>query len=589
MEATRICPHCGKPHRLTARFCPVTGKLVQLEQTPQGLTSAAGPQNAPAQAVEALPEAGLTGRLPANSFLNQRYLILKKIGQGGMAAVYLASDTQQVSRAWAVKEMSEAAIPNPQERQAAVQAFYQEADLLRRLDHPNLPKVIDVFSEGGKQYLVMEFVPGASLEAMLGSRQLPFLETEVRQWALQLCDVLAYLHGQIPPLIFRDLKPSNIMITPQGQVKLIDFGIVRFFKPGKARDTVALGTPGYAAPEALSGQTDERSDLYSLCVTLHQLLTGHDPATTIFNLPPVRECNPAVSAQMAALVERGLQKKREQRFQNALDLRQALLWMDQGIPAGGSMHPTMVIAGGLPAAAPGAWQASPQPAFIPAPAPDAIQEPAHSPAPARPASPRPGGSARPSRPTTRLVMAAARLSAGQLALLIAGIVVALVALTWLLSPALSRSSIVWNNVPLMALFGAFGYAALPRRGVTFLTHVLLTAALVITIWVRVSDQSYSWLDLLLGLVVSGAVMEAWVFFLPRLKARQTKDSWLLEAAWLAFMEVLGVAVFMLIVTQGKFGLTPMIWVLSAMFGLLGWFLGDLIQQFYVEKQKRLLR
>ena len=300
MTSEIICPHCGQPHRSTAKFCNTTGKLLppvgggsaSTSGTPAGSVAPSagtpvGPAGTPVGPTGS--SIGQTGRLPANFMLQNRFLILQKIGQGGMAAVYKVTDTWQGGAVWAVKEMSDAAIPNQQDRTYAVQSFQQEGSLLQSLNHPNLMKVSDIFCEGGKFYLLMEFIPGSTLDAMLSARG-RFSEPEVIPWALQLCDVLDYLHTHTPPIIFRDLKPGNIMITPTGQVKLIDFGIVRFFKPGKTKDTQALGTPGYCAPEATSGQTDARSDIYSLCVTLHQMLTGYDPVW------PCSACRPLASS-----------------------------------------------------------------------------------------------------------------------------------------------------------------------------------------------------------------------------------------------------------------------------------------------------
>ena len=209
---------------------------------------------------------------------------------------------------WAVKEMSDAAIVDPIEKARAVAGFQQEAQLLAQLAHPNIPKVTDYFTENNKHYIVMEFVPGETLEDRLVRLQAPCSEQEVRQWSAQLCDVLAYLHSQNPAIIFRDLKPGNIMLTPQGQIKLIDFGIARLFKPGKSSDTQVVGTPGFASPEQYGrGQTDGRSDVYSLGVVLHHLLTLHDPTTTPFALPPARQLRPTVSPQMEQILVRATQ------------------------------------------------------------------------------------------------------------------------------------------------------------------------------------------------------------------------------------------------------------------------------------------
>ncbi|MEI2691327.1 MAG: serine/threonine-protein kinase [Anaerolineae bacterium] len=273
-----------------------------------------------------LPGLG-TGQLPAHFALQQgRYLIVRAVGQGGMGAVYQAADTRLGGKAIAIKEMSDAGLPTPQQRQQAVSAFSQEAQMLAYLNHPNLPKVSDYFTELSKHYIVMEFVEGQTLEDYLTRRGGSVSEAEARGWAAQLCDVLGYLHRQQPPVIFRDLKPANVMLTPQGQLKLIDFGIARFFKAGKPGDTLIMGTPGYAAPEQHGkGQTDARSDVYSLGVLLHHLLTGYDPAATPFALPPVRQLNPQVSPAMAQVITRAIEVHPAQRFPTVDALCQALV------------------------------------------------------------------------------------------------------------------------------------------------------------------------------------------------------------------------------------------------------------------------
>jgi serine/threonine-protein kinase len=163
--------------------------------------------------------------------------------------------------------------------------------------------VTDHFEQDGKAYLVMEYVSGETLLSYLQREGLPQPPARVFEWVRQLCDALEYLHTQQPPIIFRDLKPANIMLTPQGQVKLIDFGIARLFKPGQAKDTQAFGTVGYSAPEQYGrGQTDARSDVYALGVLVHQLLTGYDPTATPFRLPPANQVNAAISPQMAAVL-----------------------------------------------------------------------------------------------------------------------------------------------------------------------------------------------------------------------------------------------------------------------------------------------
>jgi len=202
LNIENTCPYCGQVHRSTARFCPMSGQLIPPAQfTPK-------------------PN-GTTGQLPPRHCLNNRYTIIKRIGKGGMAAVYQVEDIHSPGVYWAVKEMSDSAIPDESEKMAAIKRFKDEAIFLQTLYHPNLPKVIDSFTEGGKHYLVMEFVPGLSLERQLEVRGRPFDEDEIVPWAIQLCNVLSYLHSQPRPIIFRDLKPSNIMLTPQGNIKLI--------------------------------------------------------------------------------------------------------------------------------------------------------------------------------------------------------------------------------------------------------------------------------------------------------------------------------------------------------------------------------
>lgn len=278
------------------------------------------------------PECGT--RLPANAgplrVLQGRYELQKKLGQGGMGSVYLAGDRRLSTARWAVKEMSDALVTSPLERQSASDAFKHEAELLARLSHPNLPRVTDHFSEDGKNYLVMEFVPGETLLDYVQRSGLPRPLPEVRELAGQICAVLAYLHRQQPPVIFRDLKPANVMLTPEGQLKLVDFGIARIFKQGQARDTQAYGTMGYSAPEQYGrGQTDARSDIYSLGVLLHQLLTGHDPASTPFRLPAASQLNPAVPEHVSAALARATDNDPERRFASVEELRAALL--DAGV------------------------------------------------------------------------------------------------------------------------------------------------------------------------------------------------------------------------------------------------------------------
>ena len=323
-----ICPNCNTQNRDGARFC--TNCAAPL------VTSVTCPACGTVNAIDARfclqcatplrgmsPQGGLgTGQLPPNSLLQGRYVIVRRLGQGGMGAVYEVTDARIPGKRWAIKEMSDAALATPEEKQQALMAFQQEAQMLATLSHANLPVVADFFSENGKQYLVMEFVDGETLEDRLNASAGFLDERQVVDWATQICDVLAYLHSQKPPVVFRDLKPGNVMTDRQGRVKLIDFGIARLFKPGKSGDTQVMGTPGYAAPEQYGkGQTDARSDVYSLGVTLHRLMTKYDPANTPFNLPPVRNINPAVSKQTMDVINRATQPDALARFQSVSDMK----------------------------------------------------------------------------------------------------------------------------------------------------------------------------------------------------------------------------------------------------------------------------
>jgi len=190
-----------------------------------------------------------TGRLAPQSLLQHRYLIVGPAGRGGMGAVYESIDTSQAQRRVAIKEMSQAHL-NEEELAAATARFQHEAHMLGSLSHPNLPHIIGSFSENMRSYLVMDFIDGKTLYQILREAQgKPLPLAQVISYAQQLCSVLAYLHQQNPPIIFRDIKPTNIMITSTGHLFLIDFGIARFFKEGQEQDTMLLGSPGYAPPE----------------------------------------------------------------------------------------------------------------------------------------------------------------------------------------------------------------------------------------------------------------------------------------------------------------------------------------------------
>ena len=327
-----------------------------------------------------------TGRLAPQSMLQQRYLVVGPAGRGGMSAVYQAVDTQYGNRRVAIKEMSQGQL-NANELAEAAARFHQEARLLGSLHHPNLPRIYDAFSEYGRSYLVMDYIDGKTLLQLLknaGKRPLPV--AQVLDYATQLCDVLAYLHAQNPPIIFRDLKPTNVMVTENGHVVLIDFGIARFFKEGQAQDTVYLGSPGYAPPEQHGvSQTNPRSDLYALGATLHCCLTGRDPfhADDRFAFPPVRLLNPLVPIELDQLVQRLVSLDERQRPTNALEVQQELLKIKQhAAEATTGLGPVLASAPTRysPPAVPPATVRSTNPALVSPPTVPVSASPAPSPA-----------------------------------------------------------------------------------------------------------------------------------------------------------------------------------------------------------------
>jgi serine/threonine protein kinase len=251
---------------------------------------------------------------------------LEKIAQGGMGAIYKAQDQRLQGKVVAVKETSESAIA-PAERARVLGSFQREAELLARLEHPNLVRVTDRFQEKERHYMVMEFIEGRTLADMLRGRIEPFPEEQVLAWADQLCDVLLYLHSQEPKIIYRDMKPANVMVlNGTDTVKLIDFGIARFFKPGKRRDTIEFGTDGYAPPEQYGkSQTDERADIYALGAMLHQLLTLRAPLTRPFRFPPVCTLNPKVSRRVEAAIAKAVEANKSKRHQSIEEFWEALL------------------------------------------------------------------------------------------------------------------------------------------------------------------------------------------------------------------------------------------------------------------------
>jgi serine/threonine protein kinase len=328
-QNTQVCGNCGTVNTSTAQFCANCGYL--LAGGPVHPTIQADSSNMPTT-IGVSTSHRITGALMAGNLLGSRYRIVEMIGKGGFGAVYKARDERFPSKPIvAIKEMSDAQL-SPSEKTKALQDFRNEADLLVQLKHPNLPNVSDVFEEGGKAYLVMEFIEGKTLANIQDEQSDPLDERLVMGWALQLCVVLHYLHTRPQPIIFRDMKPSNVMVTADGEIKLIDFGIARIFKTAGKKDTSLLGSQGYAPLEQYGrGQSDARSDIYALGATLYDLLTKELPADapsrrinpTSFSSP--RQLNPNISPAVEAVILKAMAEEPQDRYQSAIDMYRAVV------------------------------------------------------------------------------------------------------------------------------------------------------------------------------------------------------------------------------------------------------------------------
>jgi outer membrane protein assembly factor BamB/tRNA A-37 threonylcarbamoyl transferase component Bud32 len=267
-------------------------------------------------------------RLQPGTTLQDRYLILGVLGSGGMSSVYKGRDLHfpNVTKLVAIKEMT-SMLTDQTMYEMVVTNFEREADLLATLSHPSIPRIYDYYTDKNSLYLVMEFIDGKDLEAILHEAD-DFLPVEqVINWAIDLCDVLSYLHNHKPePLVFRDMKPSNVMVDQHDQIRLIDFGIARVFQPG-TKGTM-IGTEGYSPPEQYRGEASPAGDIYALGATLHHLLTRRDPRIEppfSFSERPVREINPNVSPEFEAIINTSLDYDPKKRYATAEALKQALL------------------------------------------------------------------------------------------------------------------------------------------------------------------------------------------------------------------------------------------------------------------------
>ena len=259
--------------------------------------------------------------LEIGSLVDGKYKVLRVVGQGGMSVVYQAVN-EKANKIWAIKEVRKDGVQN---YEVVKQNLIVETELLKRFNHPNLPSIIDVIDTEDSFLIVMDYIEGNSLANALKTSGAQSQE-DVIEWSKQLCDVLGYLHSRKPPIIYRDMKPGNVMLKPDGNISLIDFGTAREFKSASVEDTTCLGTRGYAAPEQYGGhgQTDARTDIYCLGATMYHLVTGHNPSTPPYEMYPIRRWNPTLSSGLEEIIIKCTQRNPNDRYQSCAELLYAL-------------------------------------------------------------------------------------------------------------------------------------------------------------------------------------------------------------------------------------------------------------------------
>lgn len=263
-----------------------------------------------------------------HTLVGGRYRVVRALGGGGMKLVYLAEDLRLAGRNCALAEMVDS-FTSSEAQDQAVGAFQREADMLAQLNNEHIPRVFDRFSEGNHHFLVMEYIDGATLEERIREKGGKLAPQEVVDVALQVLDTLEYLHHLEPPVIYRDLKPSNIMVTAEGQAKLIDFGIARHFQP--LSSATMIGTQGYAPPEQYRGKVETRSDIYALGATMHHAISGRDPAAEApFSFPPLLKICPDIDPHLAVTIDQALAYDVAGRLPNAAEFKYRLLQVKNG-------------------------------------------------------------------------------------------------------------------------------------------------------------------------------------------------------------------------------------------------------------------
>lgn len=264
--------------------------------------------------------------LKIGSIIDGKYKILNKVGQGGMSVVYLAMN-EKANKQWAIKEVRKDGV---KDFELIKQGLIVETDMLKKLSHPSLPSIVDVIEDDNTFLIVMDYIQGNPLSKTLEEYGAQSQENVV-EWAKQLCDVLGYLHSRKPPIIYRDMKPANVMLKPDGSITLIDFGTAREYKSKNIADTTCLGTIGYAAPEQFGGmgQTDARTDIYCLGATLYHLVTGMNPCEPPYEIKPIRQINPALSNGLEKIIMKCTQHDPDARYQSCAELMYDLEHFDE--------------------------------------------------------------------------------------------------------------------------------------------------------------------------------------------------------------------------------------------------------------------
>lgn len=303
--------------------------------------------------------------LQIGSIVDGKYKVLSKIGQGGMSVVYLALN-ERANKTWAIKEIRKDGV---QDFATVKQGLIAETNILKSLNHKYLPSIVDVIDDEETFLIVMDYIQGKSLNVILRESMeqdgYPISVEDTLSWAKQLCDVLYYLHTRPQPIIYRDMKPANVMLKPDGEISLIDFGTARVFKTGNSEDTTCLGTPGYAAPEQYggNGQTRPQTDIYCLGATLHHLITGRNPAATPFNFPKITQCRPTLLEEtpkelrnillgLEMIIDKCTQYEIKDRYQSCAELKYDLEHPeDLGIPHRKKLRNKLIAFGGSAAMA----------------------------------------------------------------------------------------------------------------------------------------------------------------------------------------------------------------------------------------------